>query len=204
MEQAAWEWEMDRSAFKTGRRWSELHPQEQISFAAYFKTSYPLMRDHDTNYLAEGFLRLHADAHAATTIQLHVLEIDWFAPPSAIKRALAKWVDAHPTCKRKLAKTLAQNPAMAALLPKKRKGGRPRSYIGLLLDLAMQRLQLAKVPRVEAVKLLELLAQRSGVESSADNKLSPQHWLTTVARVAREITKRRKRKLRVSSLLGLH
>lgn len=55
-----------------------------------------------------------------------------------------------------------------------------------------------------AVKLLELLAQRSGVESSADNKLSPQHWLTTVARVAREITKRRKRKLRVSSLLGLH
>lgn len=202
MSRAAWEWEADRSAFKTGRPWLKLTRTEQSKVAAYFRTTYPL-REHDPDYLSAGFFQLHADAHAATTAQLHVLEIDWFASPTAIKDALAEWVDAHPTHKRELAKTLAKNPATARLLPKNQKGGRPPSYPGLLLSLAMHRLEKFGVPRAEAVKLLTSLATQSGVQQSRDNKLSPQHWSGTIASVDRELAKRKRRNFQFSYPLGL-
>ncbi len=160
-ERAAWEWEIDRSAFEKGTSWLELYPREQRQVADYFISDSPIKE----LYLSAHNIETRLAAYELTPFGLHLLEIDWSGSKTAIKLSLSKWVENQYPLR-----------PIGNHNPKANKGGRPPSYMGLLVDLAIHRLHSAGIRRADALGMLANLASRAKIGKTQDNRLSPQHW----------------------------
>jgi hypothetical protein len=146
------------------KHWLELGDCERaplLDYQTFLKQGAEPVRSRDER-LDRGdvtrHVRLHESAHFATSIQLHLLEINWDAPPTAIKKAFADWVDSKPTWK-------------AERERRKAKPGR-KGKLSPLVDLAILRVSGAGITCKEGEKILWPLL----VKAKAERRAEPSHW----------------------------
>ena len=148
-------------------------------------------------------MKKRVEALESTSLSLHLLEIDCSNTPSSIKKALSRWVDNNCSSDTWLAKRSAPVLKDLGISQEKPKGGRPPSYIGQLVDLAIYRLDNAGISRKQGVQGLQQLARRGKIEDTPDNKLSDQHWQSAVQRISKTIPERKKRHFKLTTVFDL-
>jgi hypothetical protein len=115
------------------------------------------------------YFRLHDDAHAQTPFQLHAVEIDWSASPTAIKDAFGKWVDSIPSWKGKG--------------DRRRGKPGPKGIVSQLVDLAILRASEAGVNCKKGGELLWPLF----TATAKQDRTSPSHWADAKRRARESI-----------------
>ena len=187
-ERAAWEWEIDRTAFNKGKPWLLLDKTKQKEIAKYFD-AVNHVKEHTLGDKEYDSIIQRKTIYERTTLRLHLLEIDWSLSQTAIKRELADWVNKQ-----------LETEAMSFLHTQKNRGGRPKSYCGLLVDLAIYRLKNADMKQKEMLPAMKPISEWAKLMKSPDNKLSPQHWSTAYKRMEQMVASRRERKFHIQQI----
>ena len=165
-------WEMEVETGSGQKHWLEL-PEEKkadlLSYQDFCNAGAKPIREIEMGRGGGDYFQLHDSAHAQTPFQLHAIEINWESSPTAIKNALAKWVDTKPTWKARRER-------------KKAKPG-PKGHCSSLVDLAVLRASGAGLTQRQGKELLWPLF--SGTQT--EDRTTPSHWADAKKRARESI-----------------
>jgi len=161
-EMDAWKWEIkNETCFIC--HWLDLTEDQRQNVRFHQTNTWPILeRPIDT--LDEGDLQLREKAYSATSIGLHVIEIQWGAGVPRIIKELTKWVKNHNTEKKK-------KKVDKSLLPKPLLRGRHEKPKSHLLELAIFRLR-KHYDSQETFEILKQFRNWVGTPSSDNDQLS--------------------------------